>query len=156
MKVNLTRSQHKKSLFPISIDSSTTQNFGEVLPFFMYESPADTHINIDSGCGVRFAPLSLPTFGQASLKNYFFRHRISDLYPPFNDLLAQTPYTPSNGDSYIPTKVPSVPLWFLWLTVLSNAEFSLYITNWDNLKSVSQPYSGYSPSVDGEDRKSVV
>lgn len=126
MKVNLSNDQNKKSYFPISVDSSTTMNFGEVLPNFCHEVVPQTHCKIDVSSGVRFAPLSLPTFGKCYLKNYTFVHKLSDLYPPFNDLLAKTPFTGSSGLTYTPSQVPSIPAWLLWLSVLSNCEFSFY------------------------------
>lgn len=134
MKVNLSKDQHKKSFFPISLDSSTTSNFGECIPLFMHELVPQTHCSVNIGDAVRFSPLSFPTFGKAFLKTFVFNHLISDLYPPFNDLLAKTPYTSSSGDSYVPTSVPSVPLWYLWLSVLSFSDVTLYSTpTWDNV-----------------------
>lgn len=126
MKINLGKSQHKKSYFPISFDSSTTANFGEVLPFFSYEAVPDSHLKLDLGQGVRFSPLSFPTFGKAFLKSYLTSNKISDLYPPFENLLSQTPYTSYDGTTYIPSEVPSLPLYLLWLCVYTNCSFNLY------------------------------
>lgn len=141
MKVNLSNSKHNKSYFPISIDSSSTANFGECLPLFCHELPPNSHCTINVRDAVRFAPLSFPTFGKAFLKTYSFCHKISDLYPPFNDLLAQTPYTSFSGSTYVPSSVPSLPLWFLWLTVLSNCEFTFYKTDFTKVKSYSSDSS---------------
>lgn len=137
MKVNLGTSKNKKSFFPISLDSSSSANFGEVIPLFCHEIVPDSHVKISISDAVRFAPLSFPTFGRAYLKTYSFAHQISDLFPPFDDMLARTPYTSSNGTSYIPQSVPTVPLWFLWLSVLSNCEFTIYSTNLTNVSSLS-------------------
>lgn len=125
MKVNVGSSKLKKEFFPVSFDSSTTTNFGECVPCFAHELPPDTHAAVDLRSGVRFAPLSLPTFGKAFLHSYLYCHKMTDLYPPFADLLAQTQYTSGSGSVYIPTEVPSVPLFAIWLTVLSHASFSL-------------------------------
>lgn len=145
MKVNLPKSQHKKSFFPISFDSSTTANFGEVLPVFCKEVVPETHVSFQMRNAVRFAPLSFPTFGESYLKSYAFCHKLSDLYPPFLDMLAQTPFTASNGSTYVPTEVPNVPLWFLWLSVLSNADFSLHATSLSgNITEVNGVVNGNS------------
>lgn len=135
MKVNISNSKLKKSYFPISLDSSTTANFGECLPLFCHELPPKSHCTINIRDAVRFAPLSFPTFGKAFLKTYTFCHKISDLYPPFNDLLAQTPYTAYSGNTYIPQVVPCLPLYMLWLSVISNCEFTFYKTDLSKVTS---------------------
>lgn len=129
MKVNIGNDKHKKSFFPIVLDSSTTLNFGECVPVYCQEVVPQTHVKLNVRNAVRFAPLSFPTFGKAFLKTFSFCHKLSDLYPPFNDMLNQTPFTSGVGTEYIPQSVPSVPLWLLWLSVLSNADISLYNCN---------------------------
>lgn len=125
MKVNLGKSEHKKSYFPISLDSSTSYNFGECLPNFCHELPPDSHLNLSIRNGVRFSPLSFPTFGKADLKTYIACHKIPDLYPPFLDMLAQTPFSGST-ETYVPTEVPTVPLWYLWLLVYTQCDFNFF------------------------------
>ena len=125
MKVNLGSSQLKKSFFPNDFDSSTTLNLGEVVPLFCKPVVSNSNVDINVASAVRFAPLSLPTFGKAYLKNYTFYNRFDQLYPPYNNLLTQTPYT-GTGYPYIPSKVPSVPLSFLYVSVLCNSTFTLY------------------------------
>lgn len=132
MKVNLGKSEHKKSFFPISLDSSTSYNFGECLPNFCHELPPDSHLNLSIRNGVRFSPLSFPTFGKADLKTYIACHKISDLYPPFLDMLAQTPFSGSTA-TYVPTEVPTVPLWYLWLLVYTQCDFNLFTGYADNI-----------------------
>ena len=126
MKVNVGSSKPKKSFFPISFDSSTTTNFGECIPTFCQEVVSDSHVNLDVRHGVRFAPLSLPTFGKAYLHSYSFCHKLCDLYPPYNNMISRTPYTSGSGNVYIPNSVPYVPLSLLWLIVLSHCDFSIY------------------------------
>lgn len=126
MKVNVGSSKPKKSFFPISFDSSTTTNFGECVPTFCQEVVSDSHVNLDVRHGVRFAPLSLPTFGKAYLHSYSFCHKLCDLYPPYNNMISRTPYTSGSGNVYIPNSVPYVPLSLLWLIVLSHCDFSIY------------------------------
>lgn len=125
MKVNLGKSEHKKSFFPISLDSSTSYNFGECIPNFCHELSPDSHLNLSIRNGVRFSPLSFPTFGKADLKTYIACHKISDLYPPFLDMLAQTPFSGST-ETYVPTEVPTVPLWYLWLLVYTQCDFNFF------------------------------
>lgn len=125
MKVNLGKSEHKKSYFPISLDSSTSYNFGECLPNFCHELSPDSHLNLSIRNGVRFSPLSFPTFGKADLKTYIACHKIPDLYPPFLDMLAQTPFSGST-ETYVPTEVPTVPLWYLWLLVYTQCDFNFF------------------------------
>lgn len=126
MKINVGSSKLKKSYFPIPLDSSTSSNFGECIPTFCHEVVADSHVNIDMRQGVRFAPLSLPTFGKAYLHSYAYYHKFVDLWAPYNDFLAQTPFTNSSGSSYIPLKVPSVPLSLLWMICCTHCTWSLW------------------------------
>ncbi len=136
MKVNIGLDQLKKKPFPISLDSSTTANFGECIPVFGAEVPPNTHISLNIRDAVRFAPLSFPTFGKAFLKTYAFAHSIKDLYPPFDDLLARTPYTSVYGRQYVPSEVPTVPAYLLWLSVFSNCSFTIYRTNYNNVEDI--------------------
>lgn len=138
MKVNISNSVNKKNPLSISLDSSTTANFGECLPIFSHELPPNTHMALNIRDAVRFAPLSFPTFGKAYLNTYAFCHKIHELYPPFNDLLGRTPYTSSSGSMYVPTEVPSVPLYLLWLSVLSCCEFTYYSTDFKGVHSYNQ------------------
>lgn len=131
MKVNIGNDRLKRKPFMISLDSSTTSNFGEVQPIFATEVPPNSHIDLNIRDAVRFAPLSFPTFGKAYLKTYAFAHSFKDLYPPFDDFLARTPYTAVNGNVYTPTEIPSVPAYLLWLTVLSNCTFTFYSTSYN-------------------------
>lgn len=130
MKVNIGNDRLKRKPFMISLDSSTTSNFGEVQPIFATEVPPNSHIDLNIRDAVRFAPLSFPTFGKAFLKTYAFAHSLKDLYPPFDDFLARTPYTAVNGNVYTPAQIPSVPAYLLWLAVLSNSTFTFYSTNY--------------------------
>lgn len=126
MKINVGSSKLKSSYFPIPLDSSTSSNFGECIPTFCHEVVADSHVNIDMRQGVRFAPLSLPTFGKAYLHSYAYYHKFSDLWAPYNDFLAQTPYTNSSGSSYIPLKAPSVPLSLFWMICCCHCTWSVW------------------------------
>lgn len=136
MKINLGSSKLKKSFFPISFDSSTTSNFGECIPTFCHEVVSDSHVNIDLRSAVRFAPLTLPTFGKAYLHNYAFYHKFVDLWSPFNDMLAGTPFTSGSGQTYIPTRVPWLTLADLWFIVLNHCSWSF----WDvSRANVSNP-----------------
>lgn len=115
-----------KSYFPVTLDSSTTINFGEIVPTFCQALAPNSSINIDFKSATRFAPLAKPTFGAAWLKNYFYCYRISDLYAPYRELLAAAPYTSSSGTTYVPKELPSVSLSFLWAMVVCNCQFSIY------------------------------
>lgn len=137
MKVNIGLDQRKKKPFPISLDSSTTANFGECIPILGAEVPPNTHITLNIRDAVRFAPLSFPTFGKAFLKTYAYAHSIKDLYPPFDSLLSHTPYTAVSGRQYLPKKVPTVPSYLLWLSVFSNCSFTLYSTNYNEVKDIA-------------------
>lgn len=140
MKINLGSSKLKSSFFPISFDSSTSSNFGECIPTFCQEVVSDSHVSIDWRSAARFAPLSLPTFGKAFLHDYAFYHKFVDLWAPYNDFLAGTPFTSSIGNSYIPTEVPSLPLSYIWFIVLSHCTWTPY-----SLSSTSSANAGDSP-----------
>lgn len=126
MKVNLGNSGQKKSFFPVKFDSSGTTNFGEVLPTFCQEVAQDSSVNIDIRSGVRFSPLSKPTFGQAYYRHYLYYIKYADLYHPFENLLSKTPYGLASGSSYVPTEVPTIPLGLLWRFVFLNSDVTAY------------------------------
>lgn len=148
MKINLGGSTQKKEFFPISFDSSTTSNFGECVPTFFQEVVADSHIKLDLRSAVRFAPLTLPTFGMAYLHSYAFYHKFCDLWKPYNDFLARTPYSNGSGSSYVPTQVPSLPLAYLWFIVLSHSKWSIWkVTSGSVVNPASSPLNVGSYSV---------
>lgn len=140
MKINLGGKKLKKSFFPISFDSSTSCNFGECVPTFMHEVVADSHVNIDMRSAVRFAPLTLPTFGRAYLHSYAFYHKFCDLWKPYNDFIAQTPYSNGSGSTYVPSQVPCLPLSFLWWIVVNHCSWSIW-----SVQSSSTPSTNGSP-----------
>ena len=143
MKINVGSSKLKKSYFPVSFDSSTSSNFGECIPNFCQEVVSDSHVNVDMRSAVRFAPLSLPTFGRAYLHTYAFYHKLCDLWSPYNDMLAGTPYTSSNGTSYIPTKVPFISLVDIWYIILNHSTWSAWEINSSSVVSpASSPLGG--------------
>lgn len=140
MKINLGGKKLKKSFFPISFDSSTSCNFGECVPTFMHEVVSDSHVNIDMRSAVRFAPLTLPTFGRAYLHSYAFYHKFADLWKPYNDFIAQTPYSNGSGSTYVPSQVPCLPLSFLWWIVVNHCSWSIW-----SVQSSSTPSTNGSP-----------
>lgn len=140
MKINLGGKKLKKSFFPISFDSSTSCNFGECVPTFMQEVVADSHVNIDMRSAVRFAPLTLPTFGRAYLHSYAFYHKFADLWKPYNDFIAQTPYSNGSGSTYVPSQSPCLPLSFLWWIVVNHCSWSLWA-----IRSYNVPSTNGSP-----------
>lgn len=140
MKINLGGKKLKKSFFPISFDSSTSCNFGECVPTFMQEVVADSHVNIDMRSAVRFAPLTLPTFGRAYLHSYAFYHKFADLWKPYNDFIAQTPYSNGSGSTYVPSQAPCLPLSFLWWIVVNHCSWSVW-----SVQSFSAPGTNGSP-----------
>lgn len=148
MKANLGTSRLPKSFFPFSLDSSTTINFGEVVPIFCHSVVPGSSVNIDPRCAVRLAPMSKPTFAEVYQKTYFYYYRNKDIYPPFDNLLSQTPYTNSSGTTYIPKSVPNVHLSLLWALVLSNCEYSLYTVPTVN---INKSYSDSGLSVLSEE-----
>lgn len=148
MKINLGGSKMKKEFFPIGFDSSTTSNFGECVPAFCHEVVSDTHLSLDMRSAVRLAPLTLPTFGKAFLHSYAFFHKFCDLWKPYNDFLARTPYTNGSGTSYVPTQVPSLNMSLLWYMVLAHSSWSAWYVLDSKVQSVyKSPLSVGSFSV---------
>lgn len=125
MKVNLSSNRIKKNPFRFSFDSSVTAKYGEVLPISSVELVPETNVKHDIRSAVRFAPLSLPTFGKSFLKTYYCKQRISDIYEPFDNMLSQTPYQGA-GETYIPKEVPNVDPYFLLGMLLANSTVSAY------------------------------
>lgn len=117
----------KSSLFPVSFDSSTTLNMGEVIPSAILEVTPKSHVKAHIGSAARLAPMVNPTFGKAYIYDYLFSVKLNQIYPIFNNILSQIPIIDNKGGNLQPTKVPSISAQDLYVYLLSNCNFSVFL-----------------------------
>lgn len=125
MKVNLGRQTGKKYVHSFRRNVNTTGSFGFMQPTFCRELIAQDTITLRSAHAVRLAPLVKPTFGRLEFKQYNNFVPIESIWHPFASFLSGKPYQ-GVGTSYIPTKVPSLPLNVLTALVCYCGRWSVF------------------------------
>ena len=106
MKISIARqASGKKYLHNLERSGVTTNGFGFVQPIQCRELIPQDHVKIRSGNQIRLQPLVKPTYGRVEIKTYHGFVPISDIYHPFESLLAGKTYNGANS-SYIPQYVP--------------------------------------------------
>ena len=106
MKISIGRqASGKKYLHNLERSGVTTNGFGFVQPIQCRELIPQDHVKIRSGNQIRLQPLVKPTYGRVEIKTYHGFVPISDIYHPFESLLAGKTYNGANS-SYIPQYVP--------------------------------------------------
>lgn len=116
----------KSSLFPINFDSSMTTNIGEFLPTGIFELTPHSHVRGSIKSGARLAPMVNPTFGKCSVYDYVVNFKLNDIYPLYNDIIAQNPIVSNSGSSFVPSSVPSFYLSELYCNLLCYSEYAIY------------------------------
>lgn len=104
-KINVGISK-KKYRHNKSFDSQSTCNFGEVYPSLCREVIPQETTTINVKSLVRLASMPRPTFGRMSLRNYITFNKYSDLWHPFDNFIAQKPYSVGGVDTTF-TECPS-------------------------------------------------
>ena len=116
MKVALRRWDGKKHLHNLVRQGVTTASFGFCQPFQCREMISQDHIQMRCGQMIRLQPVEKPTFGRLNVKTYHTYVPIEDIWHPFASFLDGKTYSGANK-SYIPIKVPFLPLGFLTFLV---------------------------------------
>lgn len=116
MKVALRRWDGKKHLHNLVRQGVTTASFGFCQPFQCREMISQDHIQMRCGQMIRLQPVEKPTFGRLNVKTYHTYVPIEDVWHPFASFLDGKTYSGANK-SYIPTKIPYLPLGFLTFLV---------------------------------------
>ncbi|QCS36013.1 major capsid protein [Capybara microvirus Cap1_SP_90] len=123
----------KKQKFDLTHDVNTTFNWGELQPLqcrFLPLGDTKSVFNIDSL--VRLAPLTAPTFGRMFLKQFHQFVPISDIFPYYNEMLADLPITvtnPSDPSVSLTSRISAVPTIspvHLMAHILEGARFIIY------------------------------
>ena len=126
-KVSVGKSnQLKKKVFNFKNDNSTTFCFGMLQPLFCKGVEPRTHLSILNHNFVRFAAMHSPTFGRLTYRTYKSFVPSSDVWEPYDDFKAQTPY--NNGTtSYVPDFEPNMSIADLSkLCIYERSIFSVY------------------------------
>lgn len=127
-KVSVGKSnQLKKKVFNFKNDNSTTFCFGMLQPLFCKGVEPRTHLSILNHNFVRFAAMHSPTFGRLTYRTYKSFVPSSDVWEPYDDFKAQTPY--NNGTtSYVPEFEPNISIADLSkLCLYERSIFSVYM-----------------------------
>lgn len=160
MKNNLGRQTGKKYVHSFRRNVNTTGSFGFMQPTFCREMIAQDTITLRTAHAVRLAPLSKPTFGRLEFKQYNVFVPFESIWHPFGSFLTGKPYQ-GVGTSYIPTKVPSLPLNLLtalvcfcgrWSVFYMDSTFSNVIsklTSTSNFQTLRNNFLVLSSLIDG-------
>lgn len=141
----------KRSRSNFSFDSQTTANIGFVQPTMARLLPPDSSINVKQRTLVRMSPLVNPTFGRLSQRDYFTFVKMSDVYHPWAEFLSGKSYTPSDGDTYIPTDLPRFLLSdIVVLFMMSNSYMSIAIGDDPNMVIAGSNYVGDEEGFDDD------
>lgn len=124
-KISMKSSRRKMAKFNLSHDISTTFGFGEMQPTICRFMLPDSKATMQSDSLIRLAPMNVPTFGRLRLRNYSQFVPITDIFPAYDSLMAQTRYS-YGGNTYKPTILPSIPLSVLSAMCLIGADITLY------------------------------
>lgn len=117
----------KKSLFDFHNSNSTTFSFGMLQPLFCKAVEPNTSLSILCHNFVRFASMHSPTFGGVSYRTYKSFVPASDLFEPYDDFKAQTPYNNGSITSYVPQLEPNITIASLSkLLLFHRSVFSIY------------------------------
>ena len=124
-KISFERVKRPRSRFDLSFDSNTSAGWGDLQPVVsrLLVPNSKTKLSLDSL--VRMAPLVRPAFARVKAKFWSAFVGMSELTQNFSALLAKQ--TISRGDiSFVPSKVPNMPLNDLSLFILMGARMSVW------------------------------
>lgn len=113
MKINIKNvTGEKKYTHVIPCQTETTSQFGFYQPIFCRECASQDTVSLRSGSLVRLQPISKPTFGRLSIKQYTNFVPIADIWHAHESFLSGKSYSGAIAQ-YIPTEFPSVPFYLL-------------------------------------------
>lgn len=110
MKVQINKPTGKKYRHNLSNNVYTTSSFGFCQPVYVRECAAQDTLKLRTANMVYLNPVVKPTFGRLSLKQYKSFVPIEEIWHPFASFISQKPFQGALNGSYVPDKVPSLPL----------------------------------------------
>ena len=127
-KIKVPKSGFKRSRFNWSHDVNTTFSWGEIQPTMCKLLIPNSNTTVQAQSLVRLAPMVAPTFGRVKLTTFSQFVPCADIFPNFEQMLAQEPIT-RNGKTIVPKEIPSIPLGQLSSYVLFGARTTLYFAD---------------------------
>ena len=128
MRIKTTSGRRGNTTKPLSMDSSSTYQFGELQPIMCMEMEADSSVTAFVRSIVRLGVLNVPTFGRMKYRIDGRFIPMADIYRPFENFLAGVTFA-SSSKSYVPTSVPVISVADLSAYILSKADCTLYRKN---------------------------
>lgn len=128
MKIKTTSGRRGNTTKPLSMDSSSTYQFGELQPIMCMEMEADSSVTAFVRSIVRLGVLNVPTFGRMKYRIDGRFVPMADIYRPFENFLAGLPFA-SNSKTYVPTSVPVISVGSLSAIILNMADCTIYRKN---------------------------
>lgn len=130
MKIKMTSGRRGNSTKPLSMDSSSTYQFGELQPLMCMEMEADSSVTAFVRSIVRLGVLNVPTFGRMKYRIDGRFIPMADIYRPFENFLEGVTFA-SSSKSYVPTTVPVISIGALSAYLLGISDLTIYKKNED-------------------------
>lgn len=124
-KIKVNKSGYKRSRFNWSHDVNTTFTWGEIQPTQCKMLIPGSKTTMQAQNLIRLAPMVAPTFGRVKYKTFNQFVPCADVFPNFDQMMAQEPVT-RNGVTKVPKTIPSIPLGQLSSYVLFGARANIY------------------------------
>lgn len=110
-KVNVPTAVTDKTKMDLGTQHISTADFMQLNVAKIMEVVPNETVNVNMETFARLNPLVVPTLGRASIKTSKFFVPFRTIFPQFNDMMADTIHTYSDGDystSKIPNRVPTI------------------------------------------------
>lgn len=105
IKIGLAASKREKH--NLSFDCSTTSNIGSIQPTMCREMVPKATYKVKTSNLVRLASMPCPTFGRISYRHYHKFVPMSDIWQPFDCMMAGQHYQGYDTNPWVPTIVPN-------------------------------------------------
>ena len=142
MKVQLNKPTGKKFRHNLSNNVYTTSSFGFCQPIFVRECASQDSLKLRTANKVFLNPVSKPTFGRLSLKQYKSFVPIEEIWHPFASFMAQKPFQGALNGSYIPVQTPCLPLSVLSAIAYYCSEVYVFTLTGDAVSNGSLSFTG--------------
>ena len=109
-QVKIPKATEHFSVFNLSCDHVTTQDFFKIKPVYSRVLVPGQSINVQMSHISRLAPLAKPFYGSVYMTNRAFFVPFRTVMEGFNEFITDTPYVTNDGSSSIISSVPTVKM----------------------------------------------
>ena len=144
--IKMQSSEKKIARFNLSHDVSTSYAFGEVQPSLCLEMLGNSKAVLSKEHLVRPDPVVAPAFGRIVCKNHTRFVPMKNIWPAYDDTLAQTPFSYA-GAATTPKSLPTISLGLLSSFCLIGAKYSIYDVTTGSVQWYKCPKIGSSEAT---------